>query len=352
MPLTPDASEKVALPRAVTDESWLSFVEGQRNATPFHHPAWAKVIAECYGYRPFALVVTGDHGGVLSGLPVIEVRRPIGKPQWVSLPFTDYCSPLGGDALTQWTTVAALDAARRHAGVFRLEVRCSLGGEAAFTTARSYGHTLPLHVNEDELFATFHRNQVQRNVRRARREGVQVRFSAGENDLIQTFFRLHVLTRRRLGVPVQPLKYFRVLWRRMIKANLGFVAIASLDGSPIAAAVFLTFNGTIIYKYGASDANYWSARANHLLFWEAIRWGCTHGYHTFDFGRTGLNDGGLRDFKARWGTIERAIVYTTIADEAPPSSREEVPVLVRAVIRRTPSVVARALGTALYRFTA
>jgi Acetyltransferase (GNAT) domain len=160
------------------------------------------------------------------------------------------------------------------------------------------------------------------------------------------------MTRQRLGVPVQPHRYFRVLWRRMIHSGVGFVAIASIGDTPVAAAVFLTFNGTIVYKYGASDPSYWNTRANHLLFWEAIRWACGQGFHTLDFGRTGLGDASLREFKSRWGTVERSITYTVIADDAPPSRRDEVPSLAREVIRRSPTQVTRGLGSILYRYTA
>ncbi len=331
----------------ITDERWSRFVAGHQEATPFHHPAWAQVIAECYGFRPFALLLGGEAGDV--GLPVIAVRHGPARRKWVSLPFTDHCQPLGA---VQPDVVAVLDAMRGAAGVGRFEIRGQLEGTAAHPGNTSFGHTLALGADSEEVFAGLHRNQVQRNIRRAQREGVRVHTSTAQHDLTRVFFDLHVMTRRRLGVPVQSQRYFRVLWRRMIRGGLGFTAIASIGDTPVAAAVFLTFNGTIVYKYGASDPGYWKMRANHLLFWEAIRWGCEHGFHTFDFGRTGLGDETLRQFKLRWGTVERLLDTTVIADRAPASARDEVPELARAIIRRAPAVVTRAVGSALYRFTA
>lgn len=334
----------------ITDGRWRDFVAGRREANPFHHPAWTQVIAECYGYHPFALLLHGEAGDV--GLPIIEVRHRPGRAKWVSLPFTDHCPPLGPAQAVSPDAVAVLDELRGAAGVARFEIRDTLAGDAAHPGARSFGHTLALHANEDEVFATLHRSQVQRNIRRAQREGVRVRTSTDDLAVTRVFFDLHVMTRRRLGVPVQPHRYFRVLWQRMIRGGLGFVSIASIADTPVAAAVFLTFNGTIVYKYGASDPQYWNARANHLLFWEAIRWGCRHGFHTFDFGRTGARDESLREFKSRWGTVERSLVYSVLADRDPSPVRDEVPSLARAFIRRSPAVTTRALGSALYRYTA
>ena len=57
---------------------------------------------------------------------------------------------------------------------------------------------------------------------------------------------------------------------------------------PVAAAVFLSFNGRLVYKYGASAASGLQVRPNNLLFWHVIRWAVEHGYRTLDFGRTDL----------------------------------------------------------------
>lgn len=334
----------------ISDERWHTFVARQPDASPFHHPAWARVIGECYGWRPFGLLLRSGAGDV--GLPVIAVRHRPGRTRWVSLPYTDSCPPLGGALAGRPDTVGVLDEVRSAAGAARFEIRGPVAGAAAHPGGVSFGHTLALRAEEDEVFATLHRSQVQRNIRRAQRAGVRVRTSTAQTDLTRVFFDLHVRTRQRLGVPVQPHRYFRVLWRRMIAEGLGFVSIASVGDTPVAAAVFLAWGGTIVYKYGASDPSYWNVRANHLLFWEAIRWGCRQGFHTFDFGRTGPADESLRQFKSRWGTVERPLVYTVLADHAPRPPRDEVPEAARAIIRRAPAAVVRGLGTVLYRYTA
>src|SRR5207253_11199806 len=104
-----------------------------------------------------------------------------------------------------------------------------------------------------EVHAGFHRSQVQRNIKRSEREGVTVRVASRERDVTETFYALHVRTRRRLGVPVQRRRFFALLWRRLIEPGHGYALVAEHDGRPAAAAVFLAAGRTTVYKFGASD---------------------------------------------------------------------------------------------------
>src|SRR5262249_46596660 len=147
-------------------------------------------------------------------------------------------------------------------------------------------------------------------------------------------------------------RYFRLLWQRLLEPGHGTVIIAELDGVPVAAAVFLASAETCVYKYGASDERHLDARPNHLLFWEAIRWAMARGCRTFDFGRTDLVDTGLREFKSRWGTVEREFASSVLADAPTRAGAGGVPPSLRSAIRHGPRFVPRVLGELLYRHTA
>ena len=168
------------------------------------------------------------------------------------------------------------------------------------------------------------------------------------------FYRLHVRTRRRLGVPVQPLRYFRLLWRRVLQPGLGTVLIAELDGAPVAAGVFLASRGTCVYKYGASDERRWSARPNHLLFWEAIRWaaarGCRHVRLRAHRPRRRRPAGVQGALGHRGGTLK----YSVLADDPgrPGRTGTGLPAPLRSVIRHGPRAFRVRVGELLYRYTA
>jgi hypothetical protein len=167
-------------------------------------------------------------------------------------------------------------------------------------------------------------------------------------DLDTVFYDLHVSTRRRHGLPVQPRRFFKLLWRRLLEPGLGFALFVCSEGIPVAGAVFLTWNRTITYKYGASDAAYWHLRPNNALFWEAIGWGCENGYETLDFGRTDTDGEGLRRFKLGWGCDEEWIQYFALGDTAS-SSHGLARTLLRPILQHSPPWVVRALGNLLYR---
>jgi CelD/BcsL family acetyltransferase involved in cellulose biosynthesis len=337
----------------LTDPRWEDFVARQPGATPFHHPDWGQLVADCYGFRAFAVVTSDGTGAIRAGLPVVEVRHLVGEPKWVSLPFTDYCAPLASTQQEEAHLVCALQRASSAAGVRRVEVRAPLAG-ASTTGRRAFRHILALDGGPASVYAGFHHSQVQRNIRRAEREGLMVRRAAHPHDLTHTFYRLHLQTRRRLGVPVQPRRFFRLLWDNAIRTGLGSVLIAEASDQPIAAAVFLGWNGTAIYKFGASDASAWSLRPNHLIMWHAIRTACEQGYRSFDFGRTDADQDGLRNFKRSWGAVEEPLVYGALCDPAErvPAAEGMPAQMFGSVIRHGPLLLCRATGEMLYRYTA
>lgn len=341
---------------SLTDPRWIEFVTHNGAATAFHLPAWTTAVAECYRFPAFALAVTSPAGVIVAGSPVVAVPRPLrrrGRPgKWVALPFTDHCPPLFADGIDRTTWSERAGAALDASGVPRMELRADVsGGSSAVVGVR---HVLQLSADPSEVHRGFHRSQVQRNIRRAGREGVVVRVADRRADLTEIFYRLHLATRRRQGVPVQPRRFFRLIWQHVIAAGHGAVLIAEHAGRPVAAAVFLRHNGTVIYKYGASDDAAWPLRPNHALFWHAIVTACEAGDRRFDWGRTELGNAGLRSFKSAWGAVEEPLRYTTIGGPAATHDLGGSPAAraLAATIRHTPPWTCAAAGKALYRFTA
>ena len=240
----------------------------------------------------------------------------------MSLPYTDFCPPLASGGEGQEELAAALRRASSAAGIRQVEVRGPIPGGSA-TGAGALRHVLALRRGPAEVYAGFHRSQVQRNIRRAEREELTVRKATRQEDLVGTFYGLHLRTRRRQGVSVQPRRFFRLLWENAISTGLGSVLIVETPGRPVAAAVFLACKGTVVYKFAASDASAWSLRPNHLLIWHAIRGACEQGCRWLDFGRTDAGNAGLRDFKLSWGAAEEPLVYRALGGKPEPAGTGE-----------------------------
>jgi CelD/BcsL family acetyltransferase involved in cellulose biosynthesis len=336
----------------LTDPRWGDFVAGQPSATPFHHPDWGSLIASCYGFRGFAIAISDAAGQIRAGLPVIEVRHLLGEPKWVSLPFTDYCPPLAPAPQEEADLVAALRRASKAAGIRRVEVRAPLK-VASSVSKTALRHVIALDHDPATVYAGF-RPSVQRHIQQAGPRGVTIRGGERREDLVEIFYRLHLRTRRRLGVPIQPRRFFCMLWESVIRTGLGSVLIAEASAQPVAAEVFLEWNGTTISKFSASDERAWSLRANNLITWHLIKTACEHGSQWFDFGRTDMGNEGLSAFKRSWGAVEEPLVYRTLGvrSEAAPARDSMADHALASVIRHGPPVFCRAAGEALYRYAA
>jgi CelD/BcsL family acetyltransferase involved in cellulose biosynthesis len=337
---------------SMDDPRWTRFVDSHPQSLPFHHPEWATLLSDCYGYRPFALVGFDDDGRILAGSPFLEVRRLGGRARWVSLPFTDYCPPLAISTAARRSFVEQLDPVRRAAGISQLEVHATLA-ETDSEPATAVRHSLRLDRDPEAVLRTFKTSRVRQPITRAERAGVTVRFAESSRDLTQVFYGLHLQTRRRLGVPVQPMRFFNLLWDRMLAPGRGTVVIAQEPGgTPIAASVFLFSERAVVYKYSASDRQFARLRANNLVLWAAIRSACEHGRETFDFGRTELAHKGLLEFKRGWGATEVPMAYSTYGGPERDRSGGRKSELLGQVIRRSPPWICRGLGEVLYKYAA
>lgn len=128
-------------------------------------------------------------------------------------------------------------------------------------------------------------------------------------EAILEFYRLHAQTRKRHGLPPQPLSFFLNVQNAVIDHGLGFVAIASLGQHAVAAAVFFQFAKKAVYKFAASDVKFQNLRSNNLVIWEGARYLAENGAEELDLGRTALDQSGLRRFKLSCGAKEKTIHY-------------------------------------------
>jgi CelD/BcsL family acetyltransferase involved in cellulose biosynthesis len=323
-------------------------VSAHPSAGPFHLPAWSQVIADSYGFDAFVLVALDSDGEILAGLPTIEARSPFGKRRWVSLPFTDYCPPLargGVDAPEAMRAFREFVLAGPAGGI---QIRAGLPeSEDVYPVSAGYIHRLDVPRDPADLHP-HKRHRSSRNS--AIHRGVKITIGNTPEELA-TFYRLHTLTRRKHGVPVQPRRFFDLLQERLIARGNGVVATATLDGEVRAAAVYLQYNGALVAKYHASDPSLPPAGAGHLLEWEMLVYACAQGFRTFDVGRTDADAEGLRLYKNGWGLVESPLTYTTIAHSAPAAALS-VGELPKLIIRNSPLWVCRAAGEVLYRWTA
>jgi CelD/BcsL family acetyltransferase involved in cellulose biosynthesis len=330
------------------DPDWDRLVLSHPDVSFFHSAAWAKVISKTYGHEPVYLNCS-QRGDLIALLPMMEVRSPLTGRRGVCLPFTDFCGPLifgeGGSA----PAFAKLSEMARERRWKYFEVRGGRTLEASPTPALAfYGHTLDLRSGP-EILLTQIKSCARRALRKAERSGLSVQV-ARTREAILEFYRLHVRTRRRHGLPPQPVSFFLNIHDEVIKPGLGFVVVARSGSRPIAAAVFFQFEKKAVYKFGASDERLQELRGNNLTMWEGIRFLAQNGAETLHFGRTSLENDGLRKFKLTWGTVEETIEYfkfDTLAG-AWVTGRDAASGFHEAIFGRLPSALNCLAGAIIY----
>jgi lipid II:glycine glycyltransferase (peptidoglycan interpeptide bridge formation enzyme) len=204
-------------------------------------------------------------------------------------------------------------------------------------------------VGHEKIFSNL-RDSTRRNVKKAEKEKVEVQIEKS-GDALGEFCRLNRLTRREHGLPPQPYHFFEKVHRHIISQEGGFIALAYFQGKAIAGNVFFHFGDQAIYKYGASDKAYQHLRANNLIMWEAVKWFAGKGFKSLCFGRTELENEGLRQFKTGWGAEEtqvRYFKYDMRQGAFVPGTQKGEPAYAN-LFRATPAPILNAIGSLLYR---
>ncbi len=291
------------------DPDWDRLAASHPDFNFFHRAAWARVLSKTYGHKPVYLYF-GQGPQPLALVPIMEVTSPFAGRRGVSMPFSDFCQPL---LFGKWTQEKALletliDLGRqRKWRYFELRGAKENVPASACPAEKYYGHCLDLSSGVEGLFARLP-SPVRRAIHKAEKSGLTVDASNSREAMLQ-FYRLHVWTRRRHGLPPQPLSFFLNIYEEIIKADLGLVLVVKSRTAPVAAAVFFHSGPVALYKFGASDERKQEFRGNNLAMWEGIKRLIGRNAQTLHFGRTAISNDGLRRFKLSWGTEEKLIEY-------------------------------------------
>src|SRR5438045_4004475 len=194
----------------VHDPGWDLVIALHRDASCFHTSAWAKVLHHTYNHQPFYLQFS--RGRRLAALiPLMEVRSPLTGRRGVCLPFSDVCEPLIFDPEAAHLVRDRVVRFAQERRWKHLEIRGKKSFQSASSSAaKFYGHTLDLRCGVEDMASSFD-SQVRRAIRKAERSNVSA-VIAHNRQAIDDFYRLHVQTRRRHGLPPQPASFFKTVY--------------------------------------------------------------------------------------------------------------------------------------------
>ena len=341
----------------IEDPRWGAFVRKHPRSSIFHTPGWLEALRQTYGYEPVAMTTSSPGEEVHDGIVFCRVNSWLTGNRLVSLPFSDHCDPLVDDSANLNAMLAALkpESLKHKSRYVELRPLSALdSGPSHFSPGQTYCfHQIDLTPSLDTLFGNCHKDSTQRKIRRAEREGL-VYEEGRSQQLLDIFYRLLILTRRRHQVPPQPKRWFETLIACCGEALK--IRVASKDGQPTAAILTLRHMDTLVYKYGCSDARFSNLGGMHLLFWRSIQEARAEGLRVFDLGRSDHDNQGLITFKDRWGGSRSELTYSRYSDtQASPKTlakktgndwKERV---TKSVFTHMPDRLLHSVGSMLYR---
>jgi CelD/BcsL family acetyltransferase involved in cellulose biosynthesis len=334
-----------------TDPLWAELAGGA-GASLFTSPPWIGAVSDTYGFQPTARVAVAPTGRPVGGLAWVDVRDVRGRRR-LALPFSDRADPiLTDDAVWAETASDAL------AGDLPFSLRCldtsAVVDDPRFTTVGTTAwHMTPLDRTLEELHRGF-ASQTRRNIATAERGGVEVVIRP-DREAVAEYHRLHVgLRKRKYRLLAQPLDFFDRVWTAFAPSDGIRTVLALVDGQPVAGAVYLVWQDTVYYKFGASMGEFLPLRPNDAIHWHLIRWAHERGLRALDWGLSDLDQPGLCAYKRKWASVERRIHLLNAG--GPPLGRSaEVEQTLRVVTElltdpSVPDPVTARAGAALYRF--
>lgn len=321
------------------------------DATAFHQRGWIQALATTYGYRPLVLTTAQVGEPLVDGLVLCEVSSRLTGRRMVSLPFTDHIAPLFSERYGAQPCLDWLRSECELRGWKYVELRPPgpLGDESrTFTAGAAYcRHELDLRADIPSLFRALHKDCIQRKIRRAEREELSCETGRSKS-LLNEFYRLVIITRKRHRLLPQPRAWFRNLMSSM--GDAAQIRIARKEDLPIAGMLTLRQGRNLIYKYGCSDARFHHLGAMPFLFWEMIQEGKATGAERLDLGRTDFENEGLMTFKERLGATRKHLTYyrySHLTDKRQKTGVGER--MARRIFASLPEAVSSWGGKAIYR---
>ena len=209
-----------------------------------HSSGWKKVLEVSFAHMSGFYLALTDHTGtrIKAGLPLFKVENWLTGKSLISTPFATLSDPLVSSCEDMEKLTNAAIQLAYELGASPIEIRTfassSLIRDKRFSRHNNYKtHSLQLDSNPTQLMASFHRSCVRQKIQQTIRNNVCLKLGENETDL-QQFYKLYVMTRRRLGLPPQPYLFFKMIWETFYPANQVMLLIAEQEGKPLPACFF------------------------------------------------------------------------------------------------------------------
>lgn len=329
---------------------WDRFVRGQRGWTHFHLFGWRGVLERVFRHDCVYLAARDVDGTLVGVLPCVRVRSVVFGHYLVSMPFLNYGGPLGSPDGIRALAERAVEIAREsNVDLLELRSRVELPIDL-HVSHRKLTVVRDLISDPDELFKTLPA-KLRSQVKRPRKEGVEVRFGA---DQIAPFHEVFAHHMRDLGTPTQPRALFETIAE--VFPHDSTFAVAYHAGKAVACGCGFRWGDEFEITWASALRSFNSISPNMLVYWELMARLGSAGVTRFNFGRC-TKDSGTYRFKMQWGGREELLWWYQHSARAADRNSAQTPspdagvfALATRVWQKLPLRVATSLGPQIVRF--
>jgi Acetyltransferase (GNAT) domain len=294
----------------ITDRRWENVVARHPHSSIFHTAGWLMALQRTYGYEPVVYTTSPPGEELANGLAFCRISSLLTGRRLVSLPFSDYCDPLLENGNSGASFIGELKSQRKSRDWKYTEIRSRNGflkPQSGIEPANSFCcHVIDLTCDEKTLFSNFDKKSVRKRIERAEREKLTYR-KGNSDELLRTFYALFVRSRRRQGLPPQPLRWFQNL-AECVGPKM-HVRVALHGDVPTASMVTLQHKKTLVYKYSCMDPEQKNLGGIPWLFWKTIQEAKSQDLKEMNLGRSSWDNQGLIDFKDHLGGKRLSLNY-------------------------------------------
>ena len=265
---------------------------------PYHYVCFAEVIENSFHYKNLSLVAFDRHGKVIGYLPQWKKGKII-----ESIPWRDKGGPIYCD-----TKILQRFIEKTKQLVSQYNCKGFIWKDFVTTYLDNYQYftNIELSLNNVTEKILWQRIKNRRTIRQAIKNNLHFRIEPLTDNTIKNFYKLFLLTRKRLGVPVYREAFFFFLIKSLDEQHIKIFSVYS-DDEIVASMIVLQTPYKAIYAYGASNEKGFNLRANDFLMWNVILSCILNGINTFDFGADSPLQETLLRFKKKWSGQARTI---------------------------------------------
>lgn len=301
-----------------------TFVRAFPSTMLYASRAWRNLLRDFLGPEDRSLVALGGDGEIVGFLPAFLKRGPFG-PVLNSLPF--YGSNGGTIAAEEALPVheallAAFAALARSEGCAAstliaspLAPRADLyerlaGGDFRDERIGQVTFLPPPGAGIAERLMESYHSKTRNMVRKAEKVGIAVRPSVDPSDM-RFLCDVHKENMEVIGGIAKPRRFYDAVEANFAAGRDYLLYVAELSGEPVAALLLFLYHRTVEYFTPVIRSEFRAHQPMSLLVHHAMREAVEAGYRNWNWGGTWLTQGGVYDFKKRWGTSDLPYRYYT-----------------------------------------